>query len=124
MQYSPKLKKVMAQIKKILVENDVAGIVVIHSPGFSEFLVQIDTSYSCAKFEGDQLRVRAKLSDYGGDKAKWAQMTSDTCNMIHHLAIVPTNVGQSLQRLEHSLKQKIDIEHTGGGFSSHTEQNN
>lgn len=38
MQYDPKLKKVMEQIKGILKDNDITGFVVLHSPGFSEYL--------------------------------------------------------------------------------------
>lgn len=49
MQYSPKLKKAMEDIKKILHENDIAGFVVLHTPGFSEYLNRVDPSYSCAK---------------------------------------------------------------------------
>lgn len=48
---SPKLKEVMAKIKQILDEEDIAGFVVLHEPGAGEFLLKIDPTYSSAKFE-------------------------------------------------------------------------
>ena len=44
MQYSPKLKRVLAEIKAILDKEDIAGSIVLHTPGFGEFLLKIDTS--------------------------------------------------------------------------------
>lgn len=86
MQYSPKLKKAMELIKDILKDNDIAGIVVLHTPGHSEFLMGLETSYSCAKFEGDTLRVKAKLADFNGDKEAWALKMATTSNMLSLLS--------------------------------------
>lgn len=81
MQYSPKLKTAMERIKAILKEYDIAGAVILHSPGFSEYLIKIDASYSCAKFEADYLRVKAKLQeDFDGDKDAWTQKITYTVN--------------------------------------------
>ena len=62
MQYSPKLKVAIEEIKQILKNNDIAGFVVIHTPGFSEFLNHVETSYSCAKVQGDEVRLKLKSS--------------------------------------------------------------
>lgn len=67
MQYSPKLKNAMEEIKLIIDKYDIAACVVLHTPGFSEFLNKIDPSYSCAKIkllpdgtEGVHFKANAK----------------------------------------------------------------
>lgn len=46
MQYSPKLKIAMDEIKQVLKKHDIAGFVVLHTPGFTEYLNRVDPSYS------------------------------------------------------------------------------
>lgn len=61
MQYSPKLKKAMEEIKRILKDHDIAASVVLHTPGHSEYYLRINPSYSCATLNKGELRVKAKL---------------------------------------------------------------
>jgi hypothetical protein len=68
MQYSPKLKKAMEEIKSIVKRHDIAAHVVLHTPGHSEFWFEISPSYSCAKLEGDNVRFKAKTADFGAIK--------------------------------------------------------
>lgn len=125
MQYSPKLKQAAEEIKKILERHDIAGSIVIHTPGHSEYVSKLDTSYSCAYFEGDMIRIRAKLQeDFNGDKELWTQRVQDTVNMIHHLGNTSRNVSLSFFALEDKLKETVKIDYYGGGHSSHTTQNN
>lgn len=46
MQYSPKLKKAMAEIKAIADKYDIAAIVCLHTPGHGEYLLKVDPLYS------------------------------------------------------------------------------
>lgn len=125
MEYSPKLKTAMERIKAILKEYDIAASVILHTPGFSEYLIKVDASYSCAKFEGDFLRVKAKLQeDFNGDKAAWNKKVEDTVNMITHFADVSGQNSLNMFQLIEVLKKKIDIENKPGNHSSHTTQNN
>lgn len=114
----------MERIKAILKEYDIAGSVVLHTPGFSEYFLKINPSYSCAKQEGDGLRIVAKLSDFNGDKQARDKKLEDTVNMISHLA--DTNGATSLQmyNVMDELKKHLDIDSDKGNFSSHTTQNN
>lgn len=79
MQYSPKLKKAMEEIKTILKKYDLGAMVVIHTPGHSEFVLKVDPSYSCAKFNqtGDGINFKTK----GLPKAKQKELARDTANM-------------------------------------------
>jgi hypothetical protein len=87
--YSDKLKEAMAEINAVLEKHDVAALVVLHEPGFSEFRTRIDPSWSVCHFEptkdGDvAVRFRAKAEDFGGDKAAQKKAIDDTVNMIVH----------------------------------------
>ena len=125
MQYSPKLKRAIGEIKQIMGKYDIAGLVILHTPGFSEYLLKIDTTYSCAKIEGDQLRVKAKLKeDFNGNKAAMEQSLKDTSNMLHHLSETGGRTAMELFNISAALDEKVKAEHTGKGFTSVTTQNN
>lgn len=116
MQYSPKLKKAMEEIKSILKKHDIAGSIVLHTPGFSEYLNHIDTSYSCAKMESGGIRIRSK----GRPK----QDLADTVNMITHFGDTNGMVAMQFFEIKEQLKKHVDIDETDGRHSSHTDQNN
>lgn len=124
MNYSPKLKKAMEQIKTVLKEHDIAGVVVIHTPGFSEYLNHLDTSYSCAHVspDGGKITVRLKRSEVGQAKAK--QLAEDTYNMIVHLSRV--TVGNAAVYIDcyELLKDRWGGEEEDGTHTGHTDQNN
>lgn len=122
MQYSPKLKKVMEQIKTILSENDIAGFIVLHSPGYSEYLNHLQTSYSCATVVPDGIALKLKESEIGRDKA--IELANGTFNMITHLTnAIATNANLYIDCHE-KLKLKWNGTSFDGGHSSHNQQNN
>ncbi len=124
MQYSPKLKKAAEEIKEVLAKYDIAGAVVLHTPGYSEFVLDITPTYSCAWIQGEQFRIRAKKADYD-TLEEWKQRIADTANMTHHLS---TQVGQLAMNLFHAAElvdKAANADHgDGNGFTSHTTQNN
>jgi hypothetical protein len=125
MQYHPKLKKAMAAIQAILTEHDIAAVVVLHTPGFCEFMLHVSPSYSCARFDGNELRVRAKLKeDYQGDKQRWTLDVTNTANMLEGMANMTAPMAVQLFRMADIVNKKVNAEHSGGGFSSNQEQNN
>lgn len=130
MQYDPKLKKAMSEIKEILERHDIGGSIVLHSPGFGETFMKVDPSYSCAFIHEDTdgkqgVRVRTRLQeDYAGDAAKRNKAQEDTVNMF---SIMSEQVGkQALNWMEvmKLLEGKFDITHTDGGFTSGNTQSN
>ncbi len=122
MQYSPKLKRVMEEIKTILKQNDIAGFVVIHTPGYSEFLNHVETSYSCAKIQGDEVRLKLKAAEVGLEKAK--QIATDTLNMVTHIAKATGENALFYMDAEKILKDKLGGEDLPGSMTSHSQQNN
>ena len=125
MQYSPKLKKAAQEIQHILKKYDIAGVVVIHTPGHSEFVCSVSPSYSCAKITGDRLRVKAKLNeDFGGDRQAWKQKVRDTSNMLSLLSETMASMTMQLIEVSEAVDAATGSSHTDEGFTSHTTQNN
>lgn len=125
MQYSPRLKDAMEQIKRIIKGADIAAVVVLHTPGFSEYFYEISPSYSCASFQGNEIRVRAKLvEDFKGNKEAWTLMVTNTSNMLNLLARTTGQVCMNLSQISKVVDAKVQADHTDGGHTGHNQQNN
>lgn len=125
MQYHPKLKKAAVEINKILKDNDIAGIVVLHTPGFSEYITNLDPSYACTIVNNEGIRVRAKLQeDFNGDRQAWTKKVTDTVNMIRHIEETTARILYPIMELSEKLEKTLDIDDIGGTHTSHTTQNN
>jgi len=119
----------MEKIKEVLKEHDIAGSIVLHTPGHGEYALVIDPSYSCAFYDPTPgvlgIRVRTRLQeDYKGNVAKRNQAQEDTVNMFDSLS---EGVGkQAIMCMEtmKMLEKHFDITRTRGGSSSHETQNN
>lgn len=123
MQYSPKLKKAMEKIKAILKENDISGFVVLHTPGFSEYVNHLQTSYSCAKVVPHGIEFKLKTAEVGKEKA--FQIASHTFNQITHLSTQIAKHAMLYMDAKEVLKEKWNgIELNDDGETSHEQQNN
>ena len=123
MQYSPKLKKAMEEIKTILKENDIAGFVILHTPGFSEYINYVSPSYSCAKIEGSELRFKLKAVEVGG-KESAHKIASDTFNMVTHFSDILGMSAMNFAEAKRLLKERLGGEEFYGDHTSHNQQNN
>lgn len=124
MQYSPKLKKAIAEIEEVIAKHDIAAVVVLHTPGHSEFIIRISPSYSCATVDGDKLRIRAKLTEFNGDKKALEKTVTNTSNMLNVLANTMGKTSLTLLDVSEHLDKHVGAMHTDGGESFHTTQNN
>lgn len=124
MQYSPKLKKAMDEIKAIMKKYDCGGVAVIHTPGFSEYFLRIDPPYSCAKIENDHLKINLNLQHYSGSSAIRDKFASDTSNFLMHMAEVVGRCAMNFMQASETLDKQIKAEHFGNGHSSQSQQNN
>lgn len=123
MQYAPKLKKAMEEMKKIMENYDIAGSVVLHTPGHGEFYLNISPSYSCAWFEGDHFRMKAKKTDFPDIKT-WEKAIKDTTNMMSVLAEIQAGMALNMAQLSKQIDKIVNADHDDGEFTSHTTQNN
>lgn len=124
MQYSPKLKKAAEEIKEILKRYDIAGVVALHTPGFGEYIMDLSPSYSAVTPVLHGYRLRAVASDYNGDTVKRDQMITDTANMLNLLAEMLGLTFSNVDEMSIQVDKITEADHTKGGHSSHTEQNN
>ena len=125
MQYSPKLKKAIQEIEEILKREDIAGFVVLHTPGFAELLTRIDPSYSCASIKDGALQIRGKKDrDFGGDVEKWKQSLTDTSNMLSLLGSVGGSTIVGIIDASTQMDKQLHAEQTDMGSSTKQEQSN
>lgn len=124
MQYSPKLKVAMEEIKAVLEKHDIAGAVILHTPGYGEHLLKLGTSYSCCKIEGGTCRIKATKEDYGSSKLR-DQALTDTSNMLEIMSrLAFETFTLPLMHMSEKLDKVIDVKHDDKGYTSHETQNN
>ena len=122
MQYSPKLKKAMAEIKAILQREDIEGFVVLHDNIFSEFLNHLESKNSIAKVTDEGIRFRLKTAEVGTTRAH--EMAKHTYNLMSHFAdVVGRHALAYIDGFE-LLKKTFDGEEKPGTFTSQTEIDN
>jgi hypothetical protein len=109
-----RLKIARALIEGILKEHDLAGVVVLHTPGMTEFFYDVTPSYSCVWIDAAaaQLRVKSTLADYGGDQAAQAQDRAATANMIHGIARDLHSAAGMFGIIAPAIDQAFRAEHT------------
>jgi hypothetical protein len=124
MQYSPKLKAAMDDIKDVLKRYDIAGFVVIHTPGFYEYLNYLTPSYSCAKLENGEFRVRLKEAELPGGSKQAEQMAADTFNMVTLLTDTIAQHAAGYMEFQSMLQEHWNGSHGDSTHTSHDQQNN
>lgn len=115
-----RLKIARTKIEAVLAEHDLAGVVVLHTPGMAEFFYRITPSYSVCWIDeaAGILRLKSKLdSDHGGDvalqrhdQAATANMTAALAGELAHAALMFLEVGRV-------VSEKLRAEHTGPTFT-------
>lgn len=79
-----RLKIARTEIEAVLKKHDLAGAVVMHTPGMTEWFYDVRPSYSCMWIDelAGVARVKAKLADYGGDRQAQMHDVASTANMV------------------------------------------
>lgn len=127
MQYSPKLKNAMSEIKDILQKYDIAGLVMLHTEGgLSEFLMRIDPSYSIARVEnGDTIRFKANLkNDFNGNKQLLEHKLANTANMLRHFSDVGGNLILGVMQVSDYFEEYVGAEHGDSSIISQKDLDN
>lgn len=124
--YSPRLKEIMAEIKAVLDKHDIAGYVVLHEPGFSEYLLSIEPTWSAMCLESNShgrvigARVRARRKDFATAEAQ-RQTIENTLNLLTHLTDVLGMHQAAFAHLRALVESKVDAEYTEGVHTPHRE---
>lgn len=89
MNYSPKLRQAMEEIKAVLNKHDIAGVVVLHSPGYGEHYMKLDPSYSSVKMvqvEGNDVGIKLNVdSKTHPDPKERKKAVTNSVNMVEIL---------------------------------------
>jgi hypothetical protein len=124
MNYSPKLKTAMEEIKAVVKKHDIAALVVLHTPEFSEYLFAIDPTYSAMRFTDrpGEIRIKTDSKEMGKEVAeKFAQ---DTSNMITHFQDQLDAMSTMIDYLAGILDRVWKTERIEGKRTDHNQQNN
>ena len=127
MQYSPKLKKAMAEITAVLEKYDIAGFIILTEPGFSEIHTKINPSWSSARVtgQGDNRRIEilGKKSHFKNVQER-NKVLSDTCNMVHHMTTLIVSQANGWIGLHDLCVKNYGLKEEGGhGYTGNDVQN-
>ena len=112
----------MEEIKAILTKHDIAGFVILHTPGFSEYVNQVTPGYSCAVPHPGGLSFKLNSSEVSNEAFR--HIANATFNMITAFAEVTAMHALLYMDAERLLKEKLEGEQFPGGHTSHDQQNN
>lgn len=110
----PRLKVARTEIEAILRKHDLAGVVVLHTPGMTEFFYDVRPSYSCAWIDEERQMVRVKSlgADYGGDRQTQLHDQAASANLFHGLASDLERAAQMFQAVAAIVDRATNAEHT------------
>lgn len=112
-----RLKRARIEIEAVLQRHDLAGVVVLHTPGMAEFFYQITPSYSvCWIEEPHYLRVKSLAAHYAGDIAAQMRDQAATANMTVALAEELGRAASMFRAVDDVVTAKLQAEHTGPSF--------
>jgi hypothetical protein len=106
----PKLKVAMAEVKEVLAKYDIGAIVLLASPTHSEYLYEFSPTWSCAKIEGAQLRVKALRADFPSEEAQ-VKCLKETIGMLAGFADLSAQSLEALTRVLKMLGEHLNIAH-------------
>jgi hypothetical protein len=114
----PRLKIARAEIEAVLQKHDLAGAVVLHTPGMAEFFYRITPSYSCVWIDESvpMLRMKSKLADYGGDRDAQVRDQAATANMAASLAGELRHAAEMFGGVDRIVSTAARAEHTEPEF--------
>lgn len=108
----------MQEIKEVLLRHDIAGVVILHTPGHSEELYHLTPGYSCATIEPTGgIRFKAKLAEFGGDVNKLVKKQADSANMMIHLSQRTGVIALNLMEISEKLDGATGAEHGPGTYT-------
>lgn len=114
MKFSPKLKVAMEEIKAILAKHDIAGVIVLHTPGFGEFHYKINPSYSIASMKGNAIHIKTDPNDTKEEKREKVRSTANMFSVLTHLT---GHAFMNIEPVDKSLKAKGFADNGPGDIS-------
>jgi hypothetical protein len=121
--YSPHLKEIMAEIRAILMKHDIASYILLQEPGFSEYAIAIEPTWSVLQLKKNGIHIRSKLADdFGGDKNAQHEANESTASLVRHFADILARDGKLFEDIHSILLAHWEITHTQGVSTPHKPQ--
>ncbi len=121
--YSSHLKEVMAEIKAVLKKHDIAAYILLQKPGFSEYLIAIEPTWSILRIEKNGIRIRSKLADdFAGDIDAKHKADESTASLVRHFADILKRDAKLFEDIHSILLEHWKITHTAGTHTPHRPQ--
>lgn len=114
-----RLKTARTEIEAVLAKHDLAGVVVLHTPGMTEFFYRINPSYSVCWIDdaAGALRIKSKRDrDHGGNVNLQLHDQAATANMTASLAGELGRTALMFIEVDRIVSEKLRAEHTGPTF--------
>lgn len=106
----PLLKEAMEEIKAVLAKHDIGGIVLLQSRTHGEWLNEITPSWSCAKQNGKELRIKALRKDYPSPELH-QETVRLTVSMIMGFKDGAERIRSNMEQVAEALSRQMEIEH-------------
>lgn len=117
MKGNTKLKVAIEEIKDILKKHDIAGSVALHTDGHGEFMIYLNTSYSCAyHIEDNSIHLYSKKDDKSTPEER-TEKQRQTSNMLRILTECTGINFCNLETVSRELDNLIGAEHTDPNIS-------
>jgi hypothetical protein len=111
-----KLIRAMTAIKAIVAENGMAASITLALPSQFELALIVDAPWSCIRIEsdgdGEFMRLRSKLDEYGGDVARQKAHLEATLGMAAAFGEMLATHAMALLDVHKQAGKVLDVEHT------------
>lgn len=113
-----RLKIARTEIEAVLKKHDLAGAVVLHTPGMTEWFYDVRPSYSCMWIDeaAGIARVKAKAADYNGDYQAQVHDIASTANMVAAMRTELQHAYGMFAYLQPTIDRATRAEHTPATF--------
>lgn len=112
-----RLKIARLEIEAVLAKHDLAGVVVLHTPGLAEFFYNIQPSYSVCWVDETVPMVRIKsVRDHAGSAAEQLHDQAATANMTVSLAGELGHTALMFLDIDRVVSRMLRAEHTQPAF--------
>ena len=106
---NPKLEMAAAEIKEILARYDVAGLVLLHTPGHIKYAMNLTPSYSAVGINDvGKLRITPPIEDPAMPELSKKKI-ADTVNMLGNLRIYLGKLTMTLTQAEIATREHFGI---------------
>jgi hypothetical protein len=109
-QFSAKLKKASAEIQAILKKHDIAGVIELFEPGFFEYAMKLNPSWSVVDInEKGQLKINPPIEVVGNPNASKKRI-ADTVNMLANLRLYSGKLAMTLTQAEMATRGQFGVQ--------------